>query len=79
MSSSPQPSTLTRLLTLNTRIHDLENQLHKVALPERGTWRAPQLDLVVPNLVAELQEEIDRETRASLVTCWLGMPDEIEE
>jgi|TARA_B100000315_G_scaffold62719_2_gene56907 hypothetical protein len=29
--------------------------------------------------IAEIQEEIDRTTRASLATCWLGNSDDEDE
>ena len=74
MSSSLQYSTLTRLLALNNQVHDLENQLLGVAVP-RGRLD-PVVTVTVPssNQIAEIQEEIDRGVRASLITCWLGMP-----
>jgi len=31
------------------------------------------------NPFQDLQEEIDREVRASLVTCWLAMPELLED
>jgi len=73
MNSSLQCSTLTRLLTLNTQVHDLENQLLRETLP--GGWRGGSTILAVggPSRIAEMQEEIDRWVRASLTTCWLGM------
>ena len=70
MSSSVQYSAFTRLLSQNNRVHDLRNQLRSVAVPmERGPARPG-------SEIAQMQEEIDRVVRASLTTCWLGMPDE---
>jgi hypothetical protein len=66
---------LARLLTLNNRIHDLENQLRQTSLRMMGAGESAHLEAVRPGGIAQLQEEIDREARASLVTCWLGMPD----
>jgi len=67
--------TLTRLLTLNNRIHDLENQLRQTNLRMMGAGESAHLEAAGSSQVAQLQDEIDREARASLVTCWLGMPD----
>jgi hypothetical protein len=36
-------------------------------------------DEISLNPFAELQDERDREERASLVTCWLGMPEPEED
>ena len=76
MSASLQYSVLTRLLTLNSQLHDLENQLMGVAVP-RGRMIRPESRMMAsgPNSIAEMQEEIDRGVRASLTTCWLGMAD----
>ena len=79
MSSSLEYSTLTRLLALNNRVHDLKNQLLGVAVPDGRDQ--PVLTMAAPmsSRIAELQEEMDREVRASLATCWLGMPGDLEE
>lgn len=79
MNSSTQYSALTKLLTLNNQVHDLERQLRQVDLKVVGVGTEAHLDVVAPNQIAELQEEMDREARASLVTCWLGMPIELDE
>lgn len=71
MSSSLQYKSLARLLTLNNQVHDLENELGKVAViypSENGLGDAPSR-----RDVAGMQEEIDRGVRASLATCWLGL------
>lgn len=75
MNSSPQVTALTRLLTLNSRVHDLENQLRSLAVP-LGESAATHPEADPPGAIAALQEEIDRAARASLVTCWLGLPGE---
>jgi hypothetical protein len=67
--------TLARLLTLNNRIHDLENQMRQTRLRMTGAGESVHLEAFGPWRIAQLQEEIDREARASLVTCWFGMPD----
>ena len=63
MSSSTQYAALTRLLTLNNRVHDLERQLNQ-----------NDLQVAPPGQVAEMQEEMDREARATLVICRLALP-----
>ena len=78
MSSSTQRSPLTRLLALNSRTYDLENLLFGLALPGRETWGDSPPDVDVPHPIAELQDEIDQLVRTSLVTCWLGIPDEAD-
>ncbi len=60
MNGSLQYSALTRLLTLNTRVHDLQKEI----LLERVGGPA--------NRIASMQEEIERWSRASLATCWLS-------
>lgn len=84
MSSSSVPYTaLARLLTLNNRVHDLEEILRQMSVPlgqtREDSWpQALQEELQLSPL-AELQDEMDREVRASLVTCWLAMPDSAAE
>ena len=63
MSSSTQYAALTRLLTLNNRVHDLERQLNET-----------DLKMVPRGRIAKMQEEMDREARATLVICRLAMP-----
>ena len=70
MNGSLQYSALTRLLTLNNQVHDLENQLRAetvTALPDSGSR------------IAEMQDQIDRFARASLAACWLGNADAEDE
>ncbi len=72
MNRSLQYSALTRLLTLNNQVHDLENEMLAESVPvgARGAMIAAQM--ASGSRIAEIQEEIDRTTRASLATCWLG-------
>ena len=79
MNGSLQYSALTRLLTLNIQVHNLENQMLTESVPvgARGAMIAAQM--VSGSRIAELQEEIDRTTRASLATCWLGNSDADDE
>jgi hypothetical protein len=76
MSSSLQYSALTRLLTLNNQVHDLENQLRGVAVIQGGVRLDHLTQAPVSNRIADAQEEIDQGVRASLATCWLGLPEE---
>ena len=79
MSRSLQYSALTRLLTLNNQVHDLENEMLAESVPvgARGAMIAAQM--ASGSRIAEIQEEIDRTTRASLATCWLGNSDDEDE
>ena len=79
MNGSLQYSALTRLLTLNNQVHDLENQMltESVPIAARGTMIAAQM--ASGSRIAEIQEEIDKATRASLATCWLGNADTEDE
>ncbi len=87
MNSLTQYAALARLLELNNRVHDLQNELNQMPLPQSlAPGELPSLEepleergeawfeVVALNRVGRLQEEIDREVRASLVTAWLGMP-----
>ena len=79
MNGSLQYSALTRLLTLNNQVHDLENQMLMESVPigARGAMIAAQMSS--GSRIAEIQEEIDKATRASLATCWLGNADSEDE
>jgi hypothetical protein len=70
-------------LTLNNRVHDLEELLRQMPAPLGQTREASCSQELEPELqfspLAELQDEIDREVRASLVTCWLAMPESTDE
>lgn len=78
MNSSVQYAALARLLTHNNRVHDLEEMLNRMQLP----MAEPEYDELPEGLrvnpFAELQDEMDREVRTSLVHCWLAMPDDYE-
>lgn len=81
MNSSAQYSALTRLLNHNTRVYQLEDLLRQlptpvaVAAPADG-WL--DLDPAV-HPIADLQNDIDKEVRASLVACWFAMPRELDD
>jgi len=79
MNGSLQYSALTRLLTLNNQVHDLENQMLAVAVPTRPAGVMISDQMTSGSRIAEIQEEIDQATRASLATCWLGNADDDEE
>ncbi|HZA25248.1 MAG TPA: hypothetical protein VFA32_22075 [Dehalococcoidia bacterium] len=74
MSSSVQYAALARLLTHNNRVHDLEEMLNQMQVPVGRTEYDGFPEDLESNLFAELQDEMDREVRASLVHCWLAMP-----
>ncbi|MSQ05747.1 MAG: hypothetical protein EXR54_05030 [Dehalococcoidia bacterium] len=79
MNSSTQYAALARLLELNNRVHDLQHELNQMPLPQslapaELTSEEAWFEVIALNRVGRLQDEIDRETRASLVTAWLGMP-----
>lgn len=79
MNGSLQYSALTRLLTLNNQAHDLENQVLAETLPASALGFVVSDQMFAGNRIAELQEEIDQVTRASLATCWLASSDNDEE
>ena len=75
--SSVQYSAFTRLLTQNNRVHDMEEMLRQMWVP--SDWLASDSDVDagvswIPNPFAELQDDIDRESRACLVSCWAALP-----
>jgi hypothetical protein len=75
MYTSAHYAALTRLLSLNNQVQELQELQRKMPvslglLDSHENWeQAPE------SAFAQLQDEIDRETRARLVTCWLAMPD----
>ena len=70
MNSSLNQLALTRLLVLNNQAYGLARQLDGLRLPpEKEQWLLPGF---TPSPLADLQDEIDKIARASLVTCWLG-------
>ena len=73
MSVNLEYAALTRLLTLNTQVHDLQHQLLRQSVPQGRFLLASKGRTSAPNPIAEIQEEIDRSVRASLTTCWLGI------
>ena len=82
MSTSVPYAALARLLTHNNRVHDLEEVLDHMNVPtDYPAELEPQEEALDINPFAEIQNEIDREARASLVTAWLAMPaaPEVEE
>ena len=72
MNGSLQYSALTRLLTLNNQVHDLENQMRTETVTALAVGSGLSDQAVSGSRIAEIQEEIDRFARASLATCWLG-------
>ena len=76
LNHSMQSSVLTRLLTLNSEIHDLETQLRQEPLPRLRLEHHVRFETDKMNAIAEAQDAIDQGVRASLMTCWLGMPEE---
>ena len=79
MNGSLQYSALARILTLNNQIHDLENQILAVELPSRKAGVVGLDEMAIGTLIADMQEDIDQATRASLATCWLANENEEEE
>ena len=79
MNGNLQYSALTRLLTLNNQVHDLENQMLTESVPTGVIGMTISDQMVSASRIAEIQDEIDQATRASLATCWLGNLDEEEE
>lgn len=75
LNHSMQSSVLTRLLTLNSEIHDLETQLRQEPLPRLRLEHHIRFETDKMNAIAEAQDAIDQGVRASLMTCWLGMPE----
>jgi len=75
-NNSLQSSVLYRLLTLNSDIHDLESQLRQEPVPRLRLEHHIRFETDKINSIAETQDAIDQNVRASLMTCWLGMPEE---
>ncbi len=69
---------LTRLLTLNNQVHDLENQLMTESVPELPEGLGLVMTASGANRIAEMQDQIAQGVRASLTTCWLGASDDLE-
>ena len=79
MNSGLEYPALVRLLSLNNQVHDLEIQLRQVVVPQEVVGTQATGGTVTANRIAQMQEEIDHGVRASLVTCWLGIPPDAEE
>lgn len=83
MPSNAQYSALTRLLSHNTRVHELEDLLLRLPVPEEvSDTDVDSLNLEDEkfiNPIADLQDDIDREVRASLVACWFAMPMDLDD
>lgn len=79
MNGSLQYSALTRLLTLNNQVHDLQKQMMAETIPAVPVDSELMDRMFSGNRIAEIQEEIDRFARASLATCWLGNSNTDEE
>ncbi|PKB73215.1 MAG: hypothetical protein BZY75_02970 [SAR202 cluster bacterium Io17-Chloro-G7] len=69
---------LTRLLTLNNQVHDLENQLMTESVPTLPEAYALAMATSGANRIAQMQDEIAQGVRASLSTCWLGASDDLD-
>jgi protein involved in temperature-dependent protein secretion len=75
MSANVQYAALARLLTHNNRVHDMEDMLRRMWVP--SDWTVDDADVGgswIPNPFSELQNDMDRESRACLVSCWAALP-----
>jgi hypothetical protein len=79
MNGSLQYSALTRLLSLNNQVHDLENKMLSVSVPAIPVGLVISEQMLAGSRIAEIQNEIDQAARASLATCWLGNADADDE
>ena len=79
MNGSLQYFALTRLLTLNYQVHDLENRMMAETVPDVPVGAELFDRMFSGNRIAEIQDEIDRIARASLATCWLGNSNSEDE
>ena len=79
MSSNVQYAALARLLDHNNRVHDLQDIMRRMQVTIGETDQAELPEELQINPLADLQNEIDREVRASLVSCWLAMPEVYED
>jgi hypothetical protein len=78
MNSSLPYSALTRLLTLNNQVHDLQNRLLGTTVPRLQTETLLRPEIAPLSSIAKMQDEIDQGVRASLATCWLGTDEDPE-
>ena len=81
MNSSAQYSALTRLLNHNTKVHQLEELLAQLPTPVGAAAQEGDFGGIAweGNPIADLQNDIDKEVRASLVACWFAMPRELDD
>ena len=79
MSSNVQYAALARLLDHNNRVHDLQDILSRMQVTIGESDQAELPEELQINPLADLQNEIDREVRASLVSCWLAIPEVYED
>ena len=77
MSDKLEYTVLTRLLTLNNQVHDLENQLMTESVPSLPEQPESLMTSTSANRIAEMQDRIAQGVRASLTTCWLGASEEL--
>ena len=75
MNGSLHYSALTRLLTLNNQVHDLENKILTESVPVGAMGSMTSAQMASRSRIAQIQEEIDRTARTSLTICWLGNSD----
>ena len=78
MSDKLEYTVLTRLLTLNSQVHDLENQLMTESIPSSPGFSEPLMASSGENRIADMQDRIAQGVRASLTTCWLGASQDLE-
>ncbi len=77
MSDRLEYTVLTRLLTLNNQVHDLENQLMTESVPSSPEYAESVMTSTGTNRIAEMQDRIAQGVRASLTTCWLGASEDL--
>ena len=78
MSDKLEYTILTRLLTLNNQVHDLENQLMTESVPSLPEPPGSLMTSSSENRIAEMQDQIAQGVRASLTTCWLGASEDLD-
>ncbi len=83
MPSTAQYSALTRLLCHNTKVHELEDLLLRLPVPEDDiVLDEESLELEYEhhsNPISDLQEDLDKEVRASLVASWFALPMDMDD
>jgi|TARA_Y100000031_G_scaffold43600_1_gene50049 hypothetical protein len=79
MTNSSLPySALTRLLTLNNQVHDLQNRLLGTTVPRLPKEALLRPESALGSPIAKMQDEIDQGVRSLLATCWLETDEEPE-